>query len=423
VWWLVTLSLALGVLLRLVFVLSLPRQQVEPDEFDYVAAATGLLEQGSFERAVFYHVPPGTPVLFAGVFALSGPTYLAARVAQCLLYVPLGLVLFLLGSHVAGRTAGLLAVTFGALYPYFVFFSGIAQTETLGTVAISLMALMGVRAASRGRTVDAVGFGLALAAASLTRAAVFSFVLAVPLVYAIAWGVGNARWLRASAVSLIAFLALYLPWVGVNYRYFGAVVPAPTIGSGVMLYQTALRTTMPDPEERRAFLKREILPKYYNLAGGSHQDRLEGDRFLRREGVTIIRDNPGKYLGIVVQNITRFWQLYPHQSNDPATARLYKALGLASFGVLLPFFLVALWACRTRFGELSVLYGFMAYYTLVHALLYAMMRYRIPMDGIILVFAAAGLVTVAARCAPAALLRAETWLGTRAMPADGEVTP
>ncbi len=406
--WLIFL---LGVIIRVGYVLALPPTAIEPDEVDYVRSAAGLAAEGSFEQTVYYHVPPVVPVLFAGLFLLTGPSYLAARLLQCMLFVLLGWILYWLGVEVLDRRAGLLAVGFGAVYPYFIYFSGRALSETAATVAIAGCMLFAVRAVRSRTTVDVLGFGFSLAVASLTRAAVLYFVLAIPLVYAIGWGVRQWGWIRATMVTLTAFLVLYLPWVAVNYGYFGEFIPSPTIGGGVMLYQTALRITMPDEGERTAYLKDEILPRYYYPENASHHDRLEGDRFLQREGARIIGENPGAYLRVVWSNLKRFWQPYPHQSDDPSAARRYMIVGLTSFGVLLPFFITGLVERLRAFRALSVLYGFMAYFTLVHVLLYGRLRYRVPMDSLFLVFAAAVFVWWLSRAAPAVLGRIDLFAG------------
>ena len=86
-------------------------------------------------------------------------------------------------------------------------------------------------------------------------------------------------------------------------------------------------------------------------------------------------------------------------------------VGLASFGVLLPFFITGLVHRLGAFGSLSVLYGFIVYFTLVHVLLYGKLRYRVPMDSLVLVFAAVGMVWLMTRLAPRALGRFEFLIG------------
>jgi 4-amino-4-deoxy-L-arabinose transferase-like glycosyltransferase len=411
----------LGVLLRVGYVLTLPPGLGASDETDYFESAQGILA-GSFDATVYYHVPPVVPVLFAGVFALTGPSFLAARLFQCGLFFAIGAVAYLLGKRLGGRLAGLLCAALVALYPYFVFYSGQALTETAATLFIPLVLLLALRAADDYSPAGALLFGLSLAAASLTRASAVYFVLAVPLIFAIAWGVRRTAWLKATGLAAAGFLALYLPWCAVNYRHFGTVIPAPTIGSGVMLYQTALRMTMPDEVARLKYLKAEVLPKYYYPPGGTDRDRLEGDRHLNAEGKRIIRENLDKYPAILWENFSRFWQFYPRYSGEEGDRRalIYKILGLGTYGILFPFIIAGAVLGLRRFRKLSALYGFVAYFTLVHILLYGKLRYRLPMDPLLLAFGAYGFLACLARIRPIWLAALEGWTGCSAPSLKGD---
>jgi len=400
---LLVMILLVGVILRVGYVLTLPGVPTDPDEHDYIQSALGILHEGSFAKTVYYHVPPVVPIVYAGLFALTGPNIVAIRVFQSLLFVVLGLIVFELGKETSGSLAGLLAASFAAVYPYFIFFSGQAMTETIATVVIAAALLFGARSVRTKRKRDVLAFGVLLAIATLTRAAVVYFVLAIPMGYLIAWGIRNMRWLLASLVAVVGFLVVYSPWVVVNYRYFGVVLPSPTIGGGVMLYQTALKTTIPDDAKRMEFLKREVFPKYYYPKGATYAALLAGDRYLSKQAVQIIKENPGAYARIALENLERFWQLYPHQSKDAAAARWYRLIGLTSFGILVPFFITGLVEKLFQFRRLSLLYGFMVYFTMVHSLLYGKLRYRVPMDTLYLVFAAAGMVYWARRVFPRAI--------------------
>ncbi|RKZ91595.1 MAG: hypothetical protein DRQ40_09705 [Gammaproteobacteria bacterium] len=170
------------------------------------------------------------------------------------------------------------------------------------------------------------------------------------------------------------------------------VLTAPTVGNGTMLYQTALKMTMLDDQQRMAFLKKEVFPKYYYPENATDADRLTGGRYLSGQAVAMIRGNPRLVVGVVKMNFKRFWQPYSYQSDDLGVARRYKVMGLAGFGIPMPFFTTGVIERLRDHRQLSLFYGFMAYFTLVHSLLYGKLRYRVPMDTLYLVLAAAGVV-------------------------------
>jgi len=383
-----------GFLLRVGFVMSLPNRPLDGDEPDYVNSAVDIVQHGSFDKAVYYHVPPLVPILYSGVVLFFGKSFLAPRVLNCFLFFLISLVAFKFGQELAGKLAGFLCLMIVAIYPYFIFFSGYAMTETAATLVIPLALYFGVKSAKSPVSLNALLFGVLLAVSALTRSASYLFILAVPLVFLIALGAKNIGWVKLTAIAVAGFMVLYLPWSFVNYRHFGKIIPSPTIGSGVMLYETALRITMPDPEKRFEYFKDEIKHKYYYPPGGSDKDRLAGDEYLSREGKRIILKNLDKYPSVVWTNFKRFWQFYPDAPEGGSSKRrglLYEILGLGSYGVLFPFMIIGAVICFKRFRHLAVLYGFILYYTLVHSMLYGKLRYRLPLDPVLIAFAVAGI--------------------------------
>lgn len=406
---LIAVIILIGVVSRLLYVAIVPPRPDLWDQRSYVDSARTIVEEGSFEKVVELHVCPVVPLLYAGLFTIVEPGYQAPRYFQCFLFVIGGVVFFLLGKELAGRIGGLLCLLICSLHPYFIYWTGYAMTESTAIIVVPAVILFAVRSVRTRSLGDSILFGVALAVATLTRSAVLAFTLAIPLVYLIGWGFKNVAWLRSTAVALGAFLLVYSPWMLVNYRYFRSFIPSPTIGSGLLLYQTGLRITMPDDEERWAYVKSEILHKYHTLPGRPPADRLAGDEYLKAEGVRMIKENPSGYARIVWYNFKRFWQFYPGSmvQVDSSDSMFYRTVGLLSYGVFFPFIILGLGLGLRRFSSLSALYGFIIYYTLVHALLYGILRYRLPMDPVLYAFAALGIRQVLAWLAPGFLARFE----------------
>ena len=65
-----------------------------------------------------------------------------------------------------------------------------------------------------------------------------------------------------------------------------------------------------------------------------------------------------------------------------------------SFGICLPFMLVGLVLSLREWRRWLLLYLFIAPYTLLHAISWVQIRYRMPVDAALIPFAALGAVTV-----------------------------
>ena len=403
---------AVGLAVRVGYVLTLAGRPLEADELDYIESAKGLLGGNGFDATVYYHVPPLPPLLLAAAFAVTGPGLTPAMLLQCAMFIPAAWVAFLLGREVAGgELGGLVTLAMVSFYPYFIFFAGQIGTEAPAFVLIPATVLAGLRAVRNPTIGNACWVGLLIAAATLTRAAVLYYLALVPVAFVAAWGLRDRRWIRGSAAVLLAFLALYLPWCAVNRHYFGEWIASPTIGSGVMLYQTALRLTIPDPAERAQYLRQEILPKYYYPSGATHAQRLAGDRHMATEGKRLIGENISRMPRLVWENLTRFWQFYPNYGEPGARRFVYRIAGLASYGLLFPLLATGLVVGLARFRQLSCLYLFVGYFSAVHTVLFGKLRYRIPMDPLLLALAAMGLLAALAAVTPDRLRAAERLLG------------
>ena len=122
--------------------------------------------------------------------------------------------------------------------------------------------------------------------------------------------------------------------------------------------------------------------------------------------------NISAYPAVIWHNLKRFWQFYPNYDLDnPGKVRMHKLVGLSSYGVLFPFWVLGAVLCLRRIRSLSVLYGFIVYFTLVHALLYGKLRYRLPMDTLLIAFGATGLLAMMDRVLPEARKKLESMLG------------
>jgi hypothetical protein len=94
-----------------------------------------------------------------------------------------------------------------------------------------------------------------------------------------------------------------------------------------------------------------------------------------------------------LEDYFRFWP-------SAASGTVSNVSRTLSFGVLLPFMLYGLWLSRVRWRDFAPLYLFVAAYAGVHLLSWALIRYRLPVDAVLLVFAGLALSTLSARLEP-----------------------
>jgi hypothetical protein len=210
--------------------------QGTPSPSDLKAILTHLTEDNWFagraplatEEESTAHVSPGYPYLMAWMdrapFDL-GTLDRTMRWLQCLL----GTLTTLLYALIARRAFGsmFVAVFTGllcALHPFWIVNTAEINDGVVVTFLLGVSLWLGMRAVQDGGLVSSFFFGVVLACMALTRAAYLPFVFV-----AILWFTGRCRivrrgWLCALLATLGMINAL-VPWSFRNYRLFGEVVP------------------------------------------------------------------------------------------------------------------------------------------------------------------------------------------------------
>jgi len=435
--WLVvvcSIMLRIGVAFYLGDVVDAP--PLMTDQRSYHALGARLL-QGygySFDKGWYPFTPPNTPtahwsflypLFIAAVYALFGVHPLAARLVQAVLGgILLPWMVYRLARRIAltaqskpssseegaggeslardaaqgtgwaWRGLPLLAAALTVVYGYFILYAATLMTETFYIVAVLWSLEAGLRLGAHlreGRPVPwrlALELGLSLVVATLLRQ---SFLPWVPLFFLwLLWQAYKGKCLGAALGPLIlAGMVLVLgilPWTIRNYRVYGRFLLLNS-NTGYAMYSGQ------HPMHGTSFREFEAAPLPPDLKG---TNEAEWDRELLRIGIQYVRDDPGRYLRLCLSRARAYFEFWP----TPDTTLLHNIGRTASFGLLLPFMLYGLYlSLRGRCpGEvslrpwgLSLFYLFMVFYSLLHIFTWAMVRYRLPLDALGLIFAALAL--------------------------------
>ena len=454
--------LAASVLLRVGVALYLGDMVDAPplmtDQRSYHALGARLV-QGygySFDRGWYPFTLPNTPTAFwsflyplfvAAVYAVFGVHPLAVRLVQAVLggillpwmvyRLARRLTLTAHGTPPVGgavsregleQGAGwgwqglpLLAAALCVIYGYFILYAATLMTETFYIVAVLWSLETGLRLGARlreGHSVPwrlALELGLSLAVSTLLRQ---SFLPWVPLFFlwllveaftrsnVSTFGRSNVLttgWaaLRSLILAGLVLVLGILPWTIRNYRVYGRFLLLNS-NTGYAMYSAQ------HPMHGVSFHEFEAAPLPPDLKG---TNEAEWDRELLRIGLQYVRDDPWRYLRLCLSRARAYFEFWP----TPDTVPLHNIGRTASFGLFLPFMLYGLYLSLRRWPSqgdplrpwgLGLLYLFMVFYPLLHILTWAMVRYRLPVDALGLIFAALALHDL--------YIRVRRWLALRA---------
>ncbi len=411
-------------------------QAVEPrpgiaDELSYHTLALRLLDGHGFTFATGWWpaTPAGEPTAhwsflytsaLAGLYALVGPWPLAARLVQA---VVVGLaqpwLTYRITARLFGPRVAVAAAWVVAVYAYFVYYGAALMTEAFCFVALlwsvdAALRLVDASSGGRVRVWRWAELGAALGVAVLLRQ-VAGLVAPVVVAWAV-WQVSRSRtgavwfWPRAlgGAAVVVAVIALSVaPWTWRNHRAFGEFVPLNTNAGFAFFWGN-------HPVHGSTFVPILEADTYGALIPAELRTLNEAalDRALLRRGLGFVAADPVRYLRLSVGRTKEYLKFWP--SGD--SGRASNVARVLSFGLGLPLFAIGIaLALRPRWSGVAahvppgvwLLVAVAALYTLVHLLTWTLVRYRLPVDALLVPFAGLALVWSADRVAERRARRGE----------------
>lgn len=420
-YWL-TIIVLVSVLLRVAVAVYLGNEVVElPGTFDQVSydmLAKQVLNGKGFTVAEQWWpvTPAGEPtahwsylyVLYlVAIYSVFGYIPLVARLIQAIIVgILMPLLVYQLGKRHFGRPTGLIAAGLMAGYIYFFYYSATLMTETfyitaiLGTMYLAdklqqaLTDETDPRQSARKIKLS-VGLGLTLATAVLLRQL---FLLFIPFLFLwLLWCSYRDR-NRKKVFGMITNLGIattilvlaIIPFTIRNYQVFDRFVLLNTNAGFAFFWGN-------HPIHGTTFVP--ILP----ADGPSYQDLIpeellglneaELDSALLTRAINTIVADPVRYLRLSLSRVEEYFKFWP-SSESGLISNISRVF---SFGILWPFMLYGIimsvrqkkWA-----PELLIFYLFIVVYTGVHLLTWTLIRYRLPIDAILLIFAGAAFVDI-----------------------------
>jgi 4-amino-4-deoxy-L-arabinose transferase-like glycosyltransferase len=409
--------LVLAALLRVVVIAADDGYSPQNDAFEYdyyahsIAAGDGYPESGYLRQGGPTAIRgPGYPYLLGGVYAASGDSRAAGRLAGAALGVLAVFLLYLIGRRIWGVRVGLIAGALAAVFPPLVLLGRELWSETLFIpleLGAVLCALEFRRSGGELRWAATAGAlcGLAL----LTRNTAAPLLVCIPLGMLVAPVRLTLATLRAPLLVLAVAALAVVPWTVRNAAEFDRFVPVTT-SAGI----TAAGVYNPaslDSGTHGAWRTPQAIPRFRPLFETPGIDESEVDSTLRREARDFAWDHPGYVAEVFVWNLARMFELSTgsvvDRNDDSVTERgIGSAMPAAERGGLL--LALALAACgvgaivtsRRRgpdredgafFPAGPLFLWLIPVLTLVAtALLNGLPRDRLPVDAFLLLLAAVG---------------------------------
>ena len=406
-WWL-AIIIAISIMSRLVMSVyigdTIDQLPGTYDEVSYDMLAQQLLAGNGFTVAENWWpaTKAGEPtahwsylytLFLTAVYAIFGHHPLAARVIQSILAgILMPLLIYRVGWRYFNSGIGLLAAGLSAIYIYFIYYSGSLITEsfyiltTLWTLDLAGKIVDDLESNQSLHWQDGLLLGLALAITVLLRQV---FLLFIPILFI--WLIWQSyrrqlksilQMMRSLIVATIIIVFSIIPWTIRNYRAFNTFVLLNT-NAGFAFYWGN------HPIHGYNFIS--ILPadgpSYFDLLPPEllHLNEAELDRALLGRSIQIIQEDPVRYIILSVSRLKDYFKFWP-SSDSGMISNIARVL---SFGLLLPFMIYGFVRCLSQslLSKRLILYLFIISYSGIHLLSWALIRYRLPVDAVLIIFA------------------------------------
>jgi hypothetical protein len=356
----------------------------------------------SFDGVATTAFEPGYPAFLALSRAALGDRAMLVQIFQCVVAAAGAVFLFRLSRTLTNRwQVGLIAVGLYSTYPLLLRHAADPTDAALITTLL-LVFVSELAATATPARAAAAGFWLGLAV--LTRAMVLPLGL---LGAAILWRTQGGR---APAAFVLMVLVVVTPFAIRNYALNGAVLPTR---SGVNLFISNSRYTP------------QIFPSYGPdvlgaYAGSVYSDQLaivepmspvverQEDLVFTRKALAEIRHYPVEILGLKFRNVLYFFspRLVPYHEPTPATRiqlgsdgrfvienspprrMWHQVVYTITYTPVLFLALAGVWLRRHALSRDAILWSAVLTFVVVHAVYFPTTRYRVPVEFVLLFYAA-----------------------------------
>jgi len=323
---------------------------------------------------------PVYPYFLAIIYSIFGlSNYTAVRVAQIFISSLTCVIIFLLAKDLFDKKVALLASFISCFWPHFVYYSTTILRETLFCFLLILCVyfLNKVYQQKEFKSVNSIIAGIMCGLCCLMNSTALLFVFLSFVVLSL------VKKFRQVLVIFLLFVSLYSLWVIRNYIVFNEFVLGSTVG-GMTIYGASVGDyrIFGTPQEKEFWEKDEVMKKAATM------DELQANKYFMQEAKKVILSNPKEFFIRCIKRFLKLYRIYPHRGKGYVHSETLMILvSVFSYGVLLLFFVYSFFINLSSFKKYIFLYLPILVFSFVYTLIWAVIRYRLPLEPYIIIFA------------------------------------
>ena len=376
---LIVISIIAFFIYQLVNFLYFPLSTVFPDEQRFIGRAILFAQTGTFgaNGGTAWEMPFAS-VYFAFFYKLVGNEenlIIFVRIFQSLLLILQALLLYKISLKIFNnKLTAFLTFIVVLIYPYFIYYQGLLLSETIFN---TLLVVSFYFVYSWYETDFEINRYFILSNLFLVISIYIKATLSllVPLLLAgfyffNKYKVGNT--LKILLYSFILYSLFLSPWWIRNYTLFNTFVPFTTT-SAWNLYLGNNPYNLNGGCDWSKDVDKNVVKRISKITSEVEKNKAYND-----EAIQFIKENPQRFFELAILKLQRFYSIVPNA--DGYNSGYFKWISIISYGPIFILFLISIVMHIKMYKKLSVIYILFIYFTLIHMVVIASLRYRLPLE-------------------------------------------
>lgn len=369
----------LALTVRLAYVIPLNPQKLSLDSYDWAATAESIASGSGYGDS---WRPPGYAAFLGAIFLMFGKSVLVVRLINSLLGSLTCVLIYLTGKKIFYPSVGKISSVLLCFYPYLIAYTGDMLSETFYTFLISLSLFLILTVRESPDFKNSAATGIVWGITSLTKSTMLPFFL-----FSCLWLWIVTRKLKPAVIAGLFTLIVIIPWTIRNYVHYGHLILISPAYQSLAGSNNDTAMILETSGERNEPMTENYVPQAYSEI--LKLPRMESEKIFKDEAVKWIKNNPEKFRWLMKRRLIHFWRLYPMMAY-----KWQKTAAMLTSGIYIPLCFIGIILSLKNFKNTSLLVFLFVIYTLVHLPFATMLRYRIPIDPFVIIFAAFTIHTI-----------------------------
>jgi 4-amino-4-deoxy-L-arabinose transferase-like glycosyltransferase len=311
------------------------------------------------------------------IYKIFGFYPIIARLITAVFSTLIVVMIYLLSSDLFGEKVATISALIASFYAYLVFYGVTLVTETPFILCLLIVLYLSYQIVKAPSKMKWISLGIFMALGLLFRMA---FIFVVP--FLLGWILLKQPIKRSYVFFPIILIILTLvPFTIRNYFLWGRFMVLESQFGHVFWNGN-------NPAQNGNFHPYRVFPIPEDILA-SHNDAEITSRLLAL-GIKNVLNNPADFMMLTLTRLREFFKFWP-TADSTLSANLMRML---SFGILWPFSVMGIFLTKERWSNLIPIWLFMIIHTGVYSISWTMVRYRIPVDSVLIPFASYALIYI-----------------------------